>query len=285
MNAVSLITLPEKHTARGGASSYLFGDSIDGGLNVGGGDHRHDRGINDTQVLHTVHQQIRTDNTAVFTPHHGGSATGMGECWNQGRPDCRSDVAVGGESRVRAGARGTKFLQSRRLVKLPDELDHLHKDVEIGRVRENTIVDYGVSPWISAVDVDCSTAEGLLEGNSQAGCSSESDFLHRNFARTQVIGEELGLTVVSLNDSRIGVFGEVISRLLALDRLHDADGGITGADFLKSVESDSVASANSVRTCPKPTLLIHIGQNKTDGFIIVYLVVLARRAPSSQRQI
>lgn len=82
----------------------------------------------------------------------------MSECEDQGIFYRLSDVAVSGAGGVRACARSTKVQEGRGSVKLPDKFDYLHNDVEISRVGENTIVDYGISPWISAVDIDRSTA-------------------------------------------------------------------------------------------------------------------------------
>lgn len=62
--------------------------------------------------------------------------------------------------------------------------------------------------------------------------------------------------MVAFDDSCIGAFREVCSRLLTLDRCYDTIDNSTRSDILKSIHSNSIAPSNSVRAYLKSVFLI-----------------------------
>lgn len=231
--------------------THLLSQSIGRLASIGTRNHGHDAGVNNTQVLDTVHSKSLVDNTTQLKGHHRGCADGVVVSRRQGVRDVSPEVRVRGDVGAGAILDGGELVGKRGLeVVLADELDALDEEVELDGVAQDAVVNDGLRvPGVGRVDVDAASAEGL-HGDGALGTLGglEHHAREHRVLGAHLRGQELHLGLVAGDDGGIRIGGQQASVVLLLQLSGKLLGLVRGGG--QGEPAGQVAECDGVRAGP-----------------------------------
>jgi hypothetical protein len=228
--------------------THLLSESVCRLASVGTREHRHDTGINDTEVLDLVDAKSLVDNTTEIEGHHGRSTSRVVVTGAEALGEPSSKLLVG--LHIRAGSRlnGTQLLERSLKVVTTVPLDHLNQNLTLDGVGQGTVVhDRAGTEGVGGVNVDGTTAEGLVEDRA-GGTGGGVDVVTRpnGVLGTHGGDETAHLSSVALGDGLVGVGGEVRGMVLRLKLVGELIEAV-GRDCSQREPAGNVAESNGVR--------------------------------------